>query len=131
MVGASMDGTWRRGLLKMAPIMAIGLIGILVAAPNASGQAAVDQYIPQGGPAGGSGGAVSGPSDTLGPAGAQLGHRHIAAKPGESSSNGGSLPFTDYPVTPFVWIVLAVLIAGALVRVAAPVLGRRGVRGTS
>ncbi len=115
----------------MAPVMAVGLIGILVAAPTASGQAAVDQYTPIGSPAGGSGGAVSGPSDTLGPAGAQIGHRHIAARPQESSSSGGSLPFTDYPVTPFVWIVLAVLIAGALVRVAAPVLGRRGVRGTS
>jgi hypothetical protein len=126
-----MKGTWRRGSLKMAPILAFGLIGILVAAPSASGQAAVEQYTPQGSPAGGSGGAVSGPSDTLGPAGAQIGHRHIAAKPGESSSSGGNLPFTDYPVTPFVWIVLAVLIAGALVRVAAPMLGRRGVRGTS
>jgi len=117
--------------LKMAPIVAVGLVGILVAAPNASGQAAIDQYTPQGGPAGGSGGAVSGSSDTLGPAGAQIGHRHIAVKPGDSSSSGGSLPFTDYPVTPFIWIVLAVLIAGALVRVAAPLLGRRGVRGTS
>jgi hypothetical protein len=126
-----MIGTWRRDLLKMAPIMAIGLVGILVAAPSASGQAAVDQYIPQGGPAGGSGGAVSASSDTLGPQGGQIGHRKIAAKPGESSANGGSLPFTDYPVTPFVWIVLALLIAGALVRVTAPLLGRRGVRGTS
>ncbi|MDX6607235.1 MAG: hypothetical protein QOD14_1775 [Solirubrobacterales bacterium] len=115
----------------MAPVAALALIGILVAAPNASGQAAIDQYTPQGGPAGGSGGAVSGSSDTLGPAGAQIGHRHIAAKPGNGSSSGGSLPLTDYPVTPFVWIVVAVLIAGVLVRVAAPVLGRRGARDTS
>ena len=115
----------------MAPIVAVALVGILFAAPNASGQAAVEQYIPQGGAAGGSGGGVSASSDTLGPAGAQIGHRRIAAKAGDSSSSGGSLPFTDYPVTPFVWIVLAVLVAGVLVRVAAPVLGRRGVRGTS
>jgi hypothetical protein len=118
-------------LLKMAPIMAIGLVGILVAAPSASGQAAVEQYTPNADPAGGSGGAVSAPSDTLGPHGGQIGHHEIAAKPGLGSSKGGSLPFTDYPVTPFVWIVLAVLIAGALVRVTAPLLGRRGVRGTS
>jgi hypothetical protein len=111
--------------------MALGLVGILVAAPNASGQAAVDQYIPQGSPSGGSGVGASASSDTLGPAGAQIGHRTIEAKSGNGSSNGGSLPFTDYPVTPFVWIVLAVLVAGALVRVTAPLLTRRGVRGTS
>lgn len=126
-----MRGTWRTVSLRMAPIMAVCLVGILFAAPGASGQAAVDQYVPQGGPGGGSGGAASGPSDTLGPAGAQIGHRKIAAKPADGSSSGGSLPFTDYPVTPFVWIVLAVLVAGALVRITAPVLGRRGVRGTS
>jgi hypothetical protein len=129
-----MDGTWRGGLLKTAPIMAVAVVGTLVVAPNALGQAAVDQYIPQGhqgGPAGGSGGGLSASSDTLGPGGSQIGHRHIAAKPGEGTSSGGSLPFTDYPVTPFVWIVLGLLLAGALVRATAPVLGRRGVRGTT
>jgi hypothetical protein len=115
----------------MAPIMAVAVVGTLVVAPNASGQAAVDQYTPQGSPAGGSGGGLSASSDTLGPGGAQIGHRHIAADPGKGSSSGGSLPLTDYPVTPFVWIVLGVLVAGGLVRVAAPVLARRGVRGTT
>jgi len=115
----------------MAPIMAVVMVGILIAAPSASGQAAVDQYIPTGSPSGGSGGAASAPSDTLGPPGAQIGPRTIAAKPGESSSSGGSLPLTDYPVTPFIWIVLAVLVAGVLVRVTSPLIERRGARGAA
>jgi hypothetical protein len=126
-----MDGSWRRDSLKMAPIMVVCLVGILIAAPSASGQAAVDQYIPTGSPSGGSGGAGSASSDTLGPTGAQIGHRAIAAKPGESSSSGGNLPLTDYPATPFIWIVLALLVAGALVRVTAPLIERRGTRGAA
>jgi hypothetical protein len=127
---------WRRGLLRMAsPVLAIGLIGILIAAPNASGQAAVEQYIPQGDPAGGSGGAQTGqavpgvPSDTLGPRGAQTGPHSIAAKPRDGSSSGDSVPLTSDPGTPFVWIVLAVLATGVLLRIAAPVLTRRRARG--
>jgi hypothetical protein len=120
-----------------SPVVAISLIGILFAAPNASGQAAIEQYIPQGDPAGGSGGAQTGqavpgvPSDTLGPGGAQIGSRSIAAKPGDGSSSGGTVPLTSYPVTSFVWIVLAALATGVLVRIAAPMLGRRRARGAS
>jgi hypothetical protein len=124
----SMHGIWRRGLLRMAPIAAIGLIGILVAAPSASGQAAIDQYVPQGNPAGGSGGA-SGSLGSLGTPGGAGSHA-VAADSGPGSSMGGDLPFTGYPVTPFVWVVLALLLAGALVRVTSPMLGRRGARGT-
>jgi hypothetical protein len=119
-------GTWRRGLLKMAPIAAVGLLGILVAAPAASGQAAIDQYVPQGNPAGGSAGAI-GSGGNLGPVGTG-GGRAIAAHTGKGTASGGDLPFTGYPVTPFVWIVLALLLAGALVRVTAPMLGRRRAR---
>jgi hypothetical protein len=125
-----MVGTWRRGLLKMAPIAAVGLLGILIAAPSASGQAAIDQYVPQGNPAGGAGGAIA-PSDNLGgPSGTGGGHA-IAANTDNGTASGGDLPFTGYPVTSFVWIVLALLLAGALVRVTAPRLGRRGVPGAS
>jgi hypothetical protein len=122
-----MYGTWRRGLLKLAPIAAIGLLGILVAAPSASGQAAIDQYVPQGNPAGGSGGAIA-PSDSLGPSGTGGSHA-IAADTGRGSAKGGDLPFTGYPVTSFIWIVLALLLTGALVRVTAPLLGRRRASG--
>jgi hypothetical protein len=109
----------------MAPVAAIGLIGILVAAPSASGQAAIDQYVPQGNPAGGSG--ASGAPDGLGIPGGGGGHT-VAADSGSGSSKGGDLPFTGYPATPFVWIVLGLLLAGALVRVISPMLGRRGAR---
>jgi hypothetical protein len=124
---AAMYGSWRRGLLKLAPTALVGLLGILVAAPSASGQAAIDQYVPQGNPAGGAGGAM-GVSDSLGPLGAGGSHA-VAADTGRGSSSGGDLPFTGYPVTPFVWIVLALLLAGALVRVTAPMLERRPASG--
>jgi hypothetical protein len=113
----------------MAPVAAIGLIGILVAAPSASGQAAIDQYVPQGNPAGGSGGASGSLGSPATPTGGTESHA-VAADSGPGSSKGGELPFTGYPATPFVWIVLAVLLVGALVRVTAPMLGRRGARGT-
>jgi hypothetical protein len=121
-----MDGIWRMDSLRIGQVMAIGLLGILVAAPSASGQAAIDQYVPQANPAGGSVGSARGPTDTLGPGGAQVGLHKITTKRAEGSANGGKLPGTDYPVTPFVWVVLAALAVGVLVRVAAPMLGRRG-----
>jgi hypothetical protein len=124
-----MDGTGRRASVTMSLTCAIGLLGILIAAPSASGQAAIEQYIPQGNPAGGSGGASIGPSDSaLGPGGAGPAHQ-IAAKPDSGSRSGGKLPFTDYPVTPFVWVVIAALLVGGLIRVAAPVLDRGGAKG--
>jgi hypothetical protein len=121
-----------------SPVLALSLIGVLISAPNASGQAAVEQYIPQGDSAGGSGGAQIGqavpgvPSDTLGPGRAQIGPRKVAAKPGRGSSSGrGNEPLTSYPVSPLVWIVLGALATGVLVRIAAPMLGRRRGRGAS
>jgi hypothetical protein len=119
----------RRDLLTMASIAAIAVIGMLVAAPGASGQAVIDQYVPQGNPTGGPGGA----SGSLGSLGTPAGETRqaVTTDSGPGSSKGGNLPFTGYPVTSFVWIVLAVLLAGALVRVAAPMLGRRGARGTA
>jgi PPE-repeat protein len=114
----------------MAPIAAVGLLGILIAAPAASGQAAIDQYVPQGNPAGGTGGGTIGSSGGLQTPGAVTGHA-IAAHTGKGTGSGGQLPLTDYPVTPFVWIVLALLLAGALVRVTAPMLGRRRARGAT
>ena len=48
-----MKHSGKRVLLRMAPILTIGLLGILIAAPSASGQAALEQYVPSGNPAGG------------------------------------------------------------------------------
>jgi hypothetical protein len=110
----------------MAPLAAVGVIGILIAAPTASGQAAIDQYIPAGDPGNGAGHGAGG-VDSLLPPGTQ-GNHTPSADPGPGSETGGELPFTGYPVTPFIWIVVAVLAAGALVRVAAPVFGQRRAR---
>jgi hypothetical protein len=112
--------------VRMAPIAALGLIGILLAAPSASGQAAIDQYVPSGNPAG-----TEGPVSSSGGAAGSLdlggagGNPSIAAQAESGSSSGGTLPLTSYPATPFVWVLLALVGTGALVRVAAPMLGRR------
>src|SRR3954447_2939610 len=128
---ASMKGTWTRSLGRFTPVLAIGLLGILVAAPNASAQAALDQYIPQGNPAGGSHGAgsLASPITSQSPSGG-AGHK-VAPDTGSGSEKGGRLPVTDYPSTPFIWIVIAVLVACVLVRVAASEMKRRGIWGTS
>jgi hypothetical protein len=124
-----MRGTWRRHLLKLAPIAAIALLGILVTAPGASGQAAVDQYVPQSGVQGATGKGSSKPSNHSKTAGTQNGS--VAANSTGGTSSGGNLPFTGYPMTPLVWIALAVLVAGALVRITVSVLTRRGLRSSS
>jgi hypothetical protein len=125
-----MHGTWRRGLLRITPILAIGLLGILVAAPSAAGQAAVDQYVPRGNPAGGphGGGTLDNPYGTSPSAIAQ--HK-LTSGTESGSDSGGRLPITDYPGTPFVWIVIAILVAGALIRLGIEVKKRRGALGTS
>jgi hypothetical protein len=109
----------------MAPIAAVAVIGILIAAPTASGQAAIDQYVPAGDPGNGAGQGAGGVTESLLPSGPG-GTKTPSPDPGAGSQVGGDLPFTGYPVTPFIWVVLAVLLLGALVRVAAPLLGRRG-----
>jgi hypothetical protein len=115
-----MHGTWRRGSLKLAPIAALSVIGILIAAPTASGQAAIDQYIPAGDPGNGAGQGAENVASLL-PSGAVS--KAPSADPGSGSESGGELPFTDYPVTPFIWVVVTALLIGTLVRVAAPVFG--------
>lgn len=112
---------------KMAPIMTISLLGILVAAPAAQGQAALDQYVPRGNPAGGSGDGPS--SDTLAPLVSDKSDGSSTFNPGGGTEKGGSLPFGGYPVTPFVWMVIALLVAGALTRVAAQRIGNKGTPG--
>ena len=115
----------------MGPIAVAALAAILIGAPSASGQAAVDQYVPTGTPGGGSagGGTLVSPYNPQGPVGAA----RQAVKPdvGSGDGGGGSLPLTGYPATRFIWIVLAVLVAAALLRVAASVKDRRRFRGTS
>ena len=121
-----MMGMWKRGFGRFAPILAIGAVVILVAAPSASGQAALDQYVPKGNPAGGTkgGGTLDSPVAPQGPSG--RGAHKLASDVGPGTDKGGKLPLTDYPSTPFVWIVLAILLAGALIRIAVALRNRRG-----
>jgi hypothetical protein len=98
-------------------------------APNAAGQAALKQYVPEGNPAGGSGrpgGTLANPiSQPPGPGVKQI------ASTDKGSSKGGTLPLTDYPGTPWLWIILAILVAAALIRGGIHVLKRRGIEGTT
>src|SRR5882757_2302297 len=127
-----------RHLLKIAPIAAVALVGILTAAPSAWGQAAVDEYAISPNPIGGAGGVagVAGVTEGSNTKGTKTqgtqgtgGSGSVAAQTGSGSSGGGNLPFTGYPITPLVWIVLGALVGGVLMRVAAARLMRRGARG--
>jgi hypothetical protein len=111
----------------LASILGIGALVILVAAPNAAGQAALDQYIPKGNPAGGDkgGGSLDSPVIPQGPNGAAA-HHKVPRDNGPGTDKGGRLPLTDYPSTPFLWIVLAILVAAALIRIGIEVKKRRG-----
>ena len=128
---ASVKGTWMRDMGRLAPILAIGLVGILVAAPSASGQAALDQYVPQGNPAGGTEGAgsLANPLTSQTPRGGS--GLKVKSDPGSGTEKGGRLPVTDYPSTPFLWIVIAILAAAVLIRVAFALKKRMGTLGTA
>ncbi len=98
---------------------------ILVAAPNASGQAALDQYLPKGNPTGANkgGGSLDSP---VPPQGTDGGGKKLASYAGPGTDKGGKLPLTDYPSTPFLWIVIAILVAAALIRIAVVIKRRWG-----
>jgi hypothetical protein len=122
-----MVGTWKRGFGRLASILAIGAVVILVAAPLASGQSALDQYVPTGNPAGGNkgGGSLDSPVVPQAPGEKSAAHK-LRFDTGTGTDKGGKLPLTDYPSTPFIWIVVAILVAGALIRIAVAVRNRRG-----
>jgi hypothetical protein len=117
-------GTWTRPSMRLAPILAVGLLGILIAAPSAAGQAAIKQYTPNGNPAGGDGRA-GGTLATPIPPSSSTGAKKVSSDTGSGTDKGGTLPGSDYPSTPWLWIVIAVLIAAALVRVGTEVVGRK------
>jgi hypothetical protein len=115
-------GAAHKGALgKLAGLLAVGLLGALIATPSASGQAAVDQYQQPPVPGGGTAGQVAG-----GGAGSQNAGDAGGAVAGETGSGSGSgaLPFTGYPLTPFVLIALALLCAGVLFRLVVPAIRR-------
>jgi hypothetical protein len=136
-----------RSLSRYTVLASVALVvGLVFAAPAASAQdlAAADQYTPSGGggggqhPAGGGGhnGGGNGGQNPAGGGGAQNpangggatspaggGGGEPSATVGEKG--GGGLPFTGYPLTPLVWIVVGLLVAGIAVRLVATAV-RRG-----
>jgi hypothetical protein len=121
-----MMGNWKRGLGRFAPIFAVGAVVILAAAPSASGQSALDQYIPKGNPAGGDKGGGSLDSPVAPQASNGGGAHKLASDEGAGTDKGGKLPLTGYPSTPFIWIVIAILVAAALIRIGVALKNRRG-----
>jgi hypothetical protein len=125
-----MTGTSRQAKCVVALTLVVASAAILSGAPSAFGQAALDQYIPSADPAGHAGGGGDSGSGSPTSGEAALGARGggvqaVAPDPGAGSASGRNLPLTDYPVTPFVGIALAVVAIGILIRVVAPVLARR------
>ncbi len=120
-----MLGIRRRGKGRFAPILAIAAAVTLVAAPGASGQAALNQYLPKGNPAGGSkgGGSLDSPVNPQAPYGG--GARRLVSDVGSGTDRGGKLPLAGYPSTPFIWVVIAILVAAGLIRIAVAVKKRR------
>ena len=111
-------GSTRKGAL--CGMATAALVGILVAAPSAHAQAAVDQYVPAPEPRGTS--SVPPPAGETGapasiPESASTGKKaEVVVKPASDGSDDGiELPISDgYPVTPFV-VIVALLLAAALV----------------
>jgi hypothetical protein len=122
-----MRATWTKGKGRLASILGIGALMILVAAPNAAGQAALDQYVPTGNPAGGNkgGGSLDSPVTPQALNGGGRAHK-LASDVGSGTDKGGRLPLTGYPSTPFLWIVVAILVVAALIRIGIAVKKRRG-----
>jgi len=97
-----------------AVLAALALVGaMLVAAPVVNAQTgAGDQYNPGGnGPDNGTG---QGPGEGAGP----TANEFQASPAGTGESGGGELPFTGYPLTPLVWVIIALVLAGLAARLA-------------
>jgi hypothetical protein len=105
----------------------LALLGaMLVAAPVVTAQTgAGDQYNPGGtGPTNGTG---NGPGEGAGPTANQF----QASPAGTGESGGGELPFTGYPLTPLVWIILALIAAGLTFRLVSEARERLGTRAST
>jgi hypothetical protein len=87
----------------------------LVAAPSAiaATAAATDEYVAQQPSAGGESQGVAGQTGSSGSNGAAGTAAQTVASPGNGS---GSLPFTGYPMTTLLWVVLALILVGLGIR---------------
>jgi hypothetical protein len=115
----------RTGRAAVAAALALG--AILAPTPAAWGQAAGDQYLPSLDP----GGTTGGPADPTGAAPLVPVRKDVSPSKQltppthEGTASGGSIPGSDYPISPFVAIVAALLLAGIAIGVLGPVLKRR------
>jgi hypothetical protein len=100
----------RRASSALLVVLGAGLLAVLMQAPLASAApAAADQYAP--GPTQ----QIIGPASAgNGPSAGAPGSGPVFSEPGEAG--GGELPFTGYPLTPLILIVLALLAAGLIAR---------------
>ena len=90
----------------------------LVAAPSAiaATAAATDEYVAQQPTAGGDSQGVAGQTGSGGSSGTAGTAAQTIAEPGNGS---GSLPFTGYPMTALIWVVLTLVLLGLAIRLAA------------
>jgi hypothetical protein len=121
------------------PVVALlAVAGILMAAPHASAQSAVDQYVPQiengggsgagsgsssGGGSGGGTGTAAGAADQA-KGGNPPAELATAESTDDGDDGGGTLPGSDFPLTGFVAALVAILVLGLLIRLAWPAIGR-------
>ena len=125
------------------------MVGIVLAVPAANAQdlAAADQYTPSGGggggqnPAGGGGGnhgGAGGAQNPTGGGGAEnpAGGGGAVSPAGDgggeptatvAEKGGGSLPFTGYPLTPLLWIIIGLVVVGIGFRLVSTAVRRGGV----
>jgi hypothetical protein len=143
-----------RSLSGYSVLALVALVaGIVFAVPAANAQdvAAADQYTPSGGgggggqnpagggghngggnggqnPAGGGGGAENpaGGGGAVSPAGGGGGGEPTATV---GEKGGGGLPFTGYPLTPLVWIVIGLLVMGIGFRLVSTAVRRNAAAG--
>jgi hypothetical protein len=96
------------------------LFGILVVAPGAHGQAAVDQYVPAPEPRETSSAPPAGepgPPGAITPGGAREAKGIEITATSDGSGGGVELPVSDgYPVTPFVVLIVILLACGIVAR---------------
>jgi hypothetical protein len=142
----------RRTTIRTAVALCALLAGIVIAPSAAFGQsAAADQYVPNapagpspdgdGGnqnPNGGGGGGGQNPAGGGGnenPSGAEApdnGAGALSPSAGTGESSAGELPFTGYPLTALLLVVLILLAAGLLLRFGPSGFERlRGANGTT
>jgi hypothetical protein len=112
---------------RLALAGSLALLGMLVAVPGAMAQSATQQYVPDLGTQGSTATGGTGNNGNTGNSNAGNGTQGTAAA-GEVASGGKTLPFTGYPLTTLIWIVLMFLIVGLGLRLFVPVLDRRANR---